>query len=204
MPLDQVAEADHHRGDHQGHPAPFRNFSNTVMVRMVTQSTSPTRWTERWRIHCGSSCRSLDEKLRHPQLGEGKGDEDVDGVHDHQGRNRAVGVEQQGNGGDAHEENAVAHGQADRQGGEAVRQPGVDGHVGHDPRSVDKAGLGRHQQQGAFGEDGDEGNPVPHRPVAEQAVGQHGIEGLPLHRLDPHQRIAENSTPAVKASEVAM
>src|SRR6185369_11989944 len=138
---------------------------------------------------------ALDEELGHPELGKGEGDEDVDRVHDHKGRDRAAGVEQKSNGGYPHQEDAVAHGQAHRQGGEAVREPGVDGHVGHDPRTVHEAGLGRHQQQGALGEDGDERDPVPHWPVPKEGVGQYGVEGLPLHRFDTHQRLAEKEYP---------
>ena len=70
-------------------------------------------------------------------------------------------------------------------------QPGVDGHVGHDARAVDEAGLGADQQQRPLGEDGDQGQGVAERPAAVQGVGQDGVERLGLPRRDLQQQVAE-------------
>ena len=72
-----------------------------------------------------------------------------------------------------------------------MRQPVVDRHVGHDPGSIQKPGLGRHQQQGAFRQDGHQGQPGAARPASEDRIGQHGVEGLAFHRRQLSQFIAD-------------
>ena len=120
----------------------------------------------------------LDEEAGHAQLGQREGQEDVDRVHDHQGRDAAARVEEEQDGRAAHEQDAVLHGQPVRERGEAVGEPVVDGHVGHDPRPVDEAGLGGDEEQGALREDGDQGQDAAEAPAAEDLAGQDGVEGL--------------------------
>ncbi len=64
----------------------------------------------------------------------------------------AVGVEQRGQRGRAHQHDAVVGGEPVGQRGEAVRHPGVDGHVRQHARAVDEAGLRGDEQQRPLGE----------------------------------------------------
>ncbi len=54
---------------------------------------------------------------------------------------------------------------------EAVRQPRVDGHVGHDARAVDEAGLRGDEEQARLAEEGHDHEPVARVPAA-QAPGR--------------------------------
>ena len=132
-----------------------------------------------------------DEHPRHAELAESEGQEDVDRIHDHQGRDMAARIKQQKDRRSAHHQDAVLDREPVREGGEPVREPVVGGHVGHDPRPVDESRLGPDEQQGALGEDGDERQDPSDGPAAEHAVGQDGVERPPVHRPHPDQQVAE-------------
>ena len=138
---------------------------------------------------------ALQVEAGHAELREREGQKDVDGVHDHQRGDASLGVDQEQDRAHPHEDDAVSHGKAHRQGRETVRQPGIDSHVGHHPRAVHEPGLRRDQQQSPLGEDGNEGDGPAQRPVSEKRVRQDRIQRLPLNRLDPYQRIAEKEQP---------
>ena len=55
--------------------------------------------------------------------------------------------------GEAHQQHAVVRRQPLGKVGEPVRHPRVVGHVGQHARAVDEAGLRRHEQQRALGDD---------------------------------------------------
>ena len=131
------------------HP-PRANFSIEVMTRIVRHTTRPIRWMGRYLFHFGSLRPVLDEKAGHPELGQGERQKDVDRIHDHQGRDVAVRIQEEQDGRAAHEQDAVLNGETTRERGEPVWKPVIHGHVGHDPGPVDKTRLGRDEQEGAL------------------------------------------------------
>jgi len=133
----------------------------------------------------------------HPHLAEREGDEDVDGVHHHQGVDRAVRVQQHEEGRAAHQQHAVLHGEAVAERAEPVRQEGILRQVGHHAGAGDESGLGGDEQQQRLGGDGDEHVPLTHRQRAEmeracEHLRQPVVHRLPRDRMDAHQQIPED------------
>ena len=84
----------------------------------------------------------------HPQLGQGKGDKDVDAVEHHQQRDRAVAEDHHHHRGRPHQEHAVLGDQSIAQGGKARGEPTIQGHVGQNLRPAHEPGLrGDHEQR---------------------------------------------------------
>src|ERR1051325_6559034 len=87
----------------------------------------------------------------HAELGEGKGDEHVDAVKDNEEIHGGARGKQRDDRGGAHEENSVLRDESIAEGCEASWKPTVERHVGHHARTVEKAGLGRHQKKSGGG-----------------------------------------------------
>ncbi len=78
-----------------------------------------------------------------------------------------------------------------------MRQPGVDGHVRHDPRTVDEARLRGDEEQPCLGgqRDGDEPGadfPPAEVPAAGDPLEQDGVHRLVVRRMRVHEQVRED------------
>ena len=151
VPFNCIAGQDEEAGYDEGQPAALGEFFRDG------QDEDQGAEHEAYRLNGYASQGNFlvlpmeDEMFHHSELGEREGQEDVDGIHDHQGGDRALRVDEKGEGRDADHHDAVAHRQAAGKIGEAAGKPGIDGHVGHDARGVDEARLRADEQEGALG-----------------------------------------------------
>ena len=172
-------------------------------MRMVRQSVKPVRWTGRCFFHSFSLFRFLMKNRDMPELGQGEGQEDVDGIHDDERPDAAPGIEEEQDGRPSHEQNAVLDREPVRKRSEPVRKPIVDGHVGHDPRPVHEPGLGPDEEERPFREDRDQGQKRPESPALVEGRGEDGVEGLAGDRRDVRGGgNRPGCPPAVKARDV--
>ncbi len=133
---------------------------------------------------------------RHAEEREGEGDEDVDRVHDHEGGDGALRVEECGEGGHTHHEDAVLRDQAVAELCEAVRHPGIDGHVGEDARTVEESRLGSHDQQGPLGDEredhqGRTDGETADFPGPEDVAEENGIHRLARRGMGVRQQVPD-------------
>ena len=156
----------------------------------------PTPLISSLRFQRGSRPPRCPPVHGHPELRQREGDEDVDRVEHHQQVDAGAGADQDHARRKTHREHAVLGDQAGAQVGKAPRQPAVGGHRGEHPRTVDKAGLRRDEQQRPFRQQrkrDDRRSDVEARnpPMPGHPLEQHRIEGLSGHRRNVVQHVAE-------------
>ena len=186
---------------------PSANFSEMVTTRIVAHMTNPTpksAMCPAWSA-LGSMFAGRDIAPEHPEHRQREGQEHVDGVHDDQLIDAAARQEQRPQRRRPHDEDAVLRRQAVGQRRQPAGQPGIDGHVRHDPGAVDEPGLGSDDQEGPS-ETSVTIVKIPRRSRCRRTCSrQHGVHGLVSDGVRVQQQVAERAAPpAVMASETAM
>jgi hypothetical protein len=139
-------------------PARDQHREPAALAELLVHSDAEDRETQRRRDHVrGQVARprrlllaALPPEHRHGDVRERERQEHVDRIEDDELRDVAPRVGQRSDGRGAHEEHAVAHREPLGERREAVREPRVRGHVGHDARPVEKARLRRDEEQRAL------------------------------------------------------
>ncbi len=93
-------------------------------------------------------------------------------------------IEKHRQGSRSHEENAVLHGESFREGRKTPGEPGINSHIGHNPRSVNETGLGADHKKSAFRKKSNKSQGAAQVPAAEGPVRQNGIQGSALNRFN--------------------
>ena len=176
MVLDEIAEPYGSRSDEEGDPASLSEFLIHGDGENGDAQGETRKVDRKVLLPLLFPLPVSDEEAGHAELGEGKREEDVDRVHDHEGGDGAFRIDEKEQGCHSHEGDAVLHGEALGERREAPGKPRVDRHVRHDPRSVYEARLGGHEEERPFGEDSDEGEDVAQRPVREHGACEDGVE----------------------------
>ena len=120
------------------------------------------RWAGRWRLHsfgCSSRCWIQNRVIA--DLGERERQEHVDRVHDDELAHVTAACRAARRARRRPSADAVAHREPLGERGEAVRQPRVGRHVGHDARAVDEARLRGDEEQRALADERGDDEAVP-------------------------------------------
>ena len=193
MAPNQIADPDDDGCDHQGDPSPFekllghRDDKDGKAEGKAGHVNGQMLLPHRFGFTMGN------EKSGHSQFGQRKGRKDIDGVHHDEGGDVSMSVEKKEQRCPSHQEDPVVHRQAFRKVRESVRKPRVDGHIRHDPGTIDKTGLSGHKQERSLGKDRHQREPMAKRPPAEEISCEDSIESLTLNGANLEEEVADEN-----------
>ena len=99
---------DHHQGgDQQGHPTAFGKLLQQGDAQDAHTESQPRHMDAEMLFPFHFFFAVFDKEPGHTELGEGKGQKDVDGIHHHQGIDGPMGIEEQQQGRHRHQDHPV-------------------------------------------------------------------------------------------------
>ena len=173
---------------------PSGNLNQTVRQSTEDVSRNPVPFIARPESPFLLRRAVLPPVQDHPELGEGEGEEHVDGIHDDEVLDRPAGDVEHQERHAAHEHHAVFPDQAFGEVGEAAGGVVIQRHVGEDLRAVDDAGLGRDEQERRLRPEHDRQEDlaaVPLPEVPDDLAEEDGVQRLPRDVPDFVQQVAQ-------------